>query len=133
MKRFVIAAIFAGLAVSATAAPRDRRIPPPATESGKPVSCINLSQIRSTRVHGDSTIDFYLNGGKVYRNTLPYSCPTLGFEERFLYVTSISQICSVDFITVLQQPFLQRGPSCGLGMFQPVTLTKATPIPSSGR
>jgi hypothetical protein len=126
MNRFVIAAAFAALSsVTATATPRDRNAVPAATPVGKDVSCVQLNQIRSTRVHGDSTIDFHMAGGKVYRNTLPNSCPTLGFEERFLYQTSISQLCSVDIITVLQSPYLSRGPSCGLGRFQPVTLDNA--------
>jgi hypothetical protein len=59
---------------------------------------------------------------KIYRNTLPNSCPTLGFEKRFSYRTSLSQLCSVDIITVLYNvgSSLQPGASCGLGKFQPM-------------
>lgn len=89
---------------------------------GKPQSCVPLQQIRETRVRDDQTIDFYMNGRKVLRNTLPNSCPQLGFEERFAYKTSLSQLCSTDIITVLQSPGLSRGASCGLGQFQEVTL-----------
>ena len=90
--------------------------------AGKPVSCVQLRSIRETRVRDDSTIDFYMNGGKVYRNRLPHSCPQLGFEEKFLYKTSLSQLCNVDIITVLTNgPGLSRGASCGLGEFQPIT------------
>ena len=120
--------LFAALAVTAVAAPgmaRDRQAIPAATEVGKPETCIPLRQISETRVHGDRTIDFIMTGRKVYRNTLPYACPGLGFEERFSYATSLSQLCSVDIITVLYStPVLQRGASCGLGPFQPVTLAK---------
>ncbi len=117
--------LLAALALSGgNAAARDRTVVPLAEPDGKPVSCIHLSQIRSTRVHGDSTIDFEMAGGKIYRNILPNSCPSLGFEERFLYKTSLSQLCSVDIITVLQSPNLSQGPSCGLGEFQPVKLAK---------
>jgi hypothetical protein len=120
--------LFAALAVTAVAAPgmaRDRQAIPVATETGKPENCIPLRQISETRVHGDRTIDFIMTGRKVYRNTLPYACPGLGFEERFSYETSLSQLCSVDIITVLYStPALQRGASCGLGQFQPVTLAK---------
>ena len=88
---------------------------------GKPESCIQLNAIRETRVRDDHTIDFYMNGRKVYRNVLPNSCPQLGFEERFSYATSLSQLCSTDIITVLyDSPNLSRGASCGLGQFQPV-------------
>ena len=120
--------LFAALAVTAVAAPgmaRDRQAIPVATETGKPENCIPLRQISETRVHGDRTIDFIMTGRKVYRNTLPYACPGLGFEERFSYATSLSQLCSVDIITVLYSTrVLQRGASCGLGPFQPVTLAK---------
>ena len=120
--------LLAALAITAVAAPgmaRDLQAIPAAVEAGTPESCIPLRQIRETRVHGDRTIDFIMNGRKVYRNTLPYACPGLGFEERFSYETSLSQLCSVDIITVLYTtPVLQRGASCGLGQFQPVTLAK---------
>ena len=114
------------VATTATAAPRDRQTPPAATSTGDAVDCVSLTRIRETRVHGDSTIDFHMGGGQVYRNTLPQSCPSLGFEERFAYKTSLSQLCSVDIITVLQSPDLSRGPSCGLGKFQPVKLAPKT-------
>jgi hypothetical protein len=90
--------------------------------AGEAVSCVNINQIRQTRVRDDSTIDFYMTGKRVYRNRLPHSCPSLGFEERFAYATSQSQLCSVDIITVLySSPGPTQGASCGLGKFQPIT------------
>ncbi len=118
-------AIVAMILIAGPATARDRNAIPAATPTGDAVNCVSLQSIRSTQVHGDSTIDFHMNGGKVYRNTLPNSCPSLGFEERFLYKTSLSQLCSVDIITVLQSPGLSQGPSCGLGKFQPVKLASA--------
>ena len=89
--------------------------------AGKAVNCVQLRQIDHTRVRDDRTIDFRMLGGKVYRNTLPHSCPGLGFEEKFMYKTSLSQLCSVDIITVLHNTGgLSRGASCGLGQFQPM-------------
>ena len=122
MRKLILATL---VLISGTAIARDRNAVPDATPIGDAVSCVNLRNIQSTRVHGDSTIDFHMSGGKVYRNTLPNSCPSLGFEERFLYKTSLSQLCSVDIITVLQSPGLSQGPSCGLGKFQPVKLASA--------
>ena len=120
--------LFAALAFTAVAAPgmaRDRSEIPAATETGKPESCIPLRQISQTQVHGDRTIDFVMNGRRVYRNTLPYACPSLGFEEKFSYETSLNVLCSTDIITVLHSgASLERGASCGLGQFQPVTLAK---------
>ena len=94
----------------------------PYVASGDPVDCIPIGQTRSTSVRDDRTIDFQINGGRIYRNVLPNSCPGLGFEKRFSYVTSLSQLCSVDIITVLwnQGGALQPGASCGLGKFQPM-------------
>lgn len=118
------------LALAATvsvAGARDRNAVPDAMPIGDPVDCVQLTNIRSTQVHGDSTIDFHMNGGRVYRNTLPNSCPSLGFEERFSYKTSLSQLCSVDIIRVLQSygGTLQEGAGCGLGKFQQVKLASA--------
>jgi hypothetical protein len=105
---------------------KSNREVPAATETGAPISCVNITQIRESRVRSDQVIDFKVGGNKWYRNTLPYSCPSLGFEERFSYRTSLSQLCSVDIITVLQSFGGQLGPgaSCGLGKFQPVELAK---------
>lgn len=114
---------FAALALIAAAAPAaDRRATPAAIPAGEPQSCIPLSAIRETRVRNDRTIDFVMRGRRVYRNVLPQGCPSLGFEERFTYATSLSQLCSTDIITVLYTSPVMRGASCGLGQFQPVTL-----------
>ncbi|WP_022683944.1 hypothetical protein [Sphingobium bisphenolivorans] len=98
-----------------------KTMPDPYVPTGKPVDCIPLQTIRNTDVRDDRTIDFMVNGNRIYRNILPNSCPSLGFERRFAYKTSLSQLCSVDIITVLySSPSLMRGASCGLGKFQPM-------------
>ena len=86
---------------------------------GPPVDCVTVTDIRYTRVRDDSTIDFYLRGGRVYRNRLPLACPGLAFDERFSYRVNTSRLCSVDTITVFSTGGI-RGPSCGLGRFQPI-------------
>ena len=119
--------ILTALAIAAVAAPggaRDRNQVPEATPVGKPESCIRTIAIRQTYVRSDSVIDFDMGGGKIYRNTLPYACPQLGFEEKFLYKTSTGELCSVDTITVLTDPPVGHGATCGLGQFQPVKLVK---------
>lgn len=116
----IAAALLALVAIAPLAAAR-REWAPPATPDGKPQSCIPLGQIRETQVRDDRTIDFFL-GRKVYRNTLPYACPELGFERAFSYETSLSQLCSTDIVTVIHNSSpMMRGASCGLGQFQPVT------------
>jgi hypothetical protein len=112
-------AIFA-IALSSTALIAKEKKPDNLVAVGEPVDCIMPHMLRSTHVRDDKTIDFEMNNGTIYRNTLPYSCPSLGFEERFAYKLSTSQLCSVDIITVLQSfgGGLSQGASCGLGKFQ---------------
>lgn len=113
------------MASAKPSAPNKSRVPA-AEVVGEPVTCINLSQIRNSTVRDDRTIDFIMNGGKVYRNELPGQCGSLGFDRAFTYSTSLTQLCNVDIITVLQNVGggLNRGASCGLGLFTPVKLIK---------
>ena len=118
------ALILPTLALLAAAPARDRV--PVATPAGAPVNCLRLTDIRDSLVRDDRTIDFVTRGRqKVYRVTLPNSCPMLGFEQRFSYRTSLDRLCAQDIITVLTTgggEGLSPGASCGLAPFQPVTL-----------
>ena len=93
---------------------------PPVEVAGEPVNCILTSRIQNTVVHDDYTIDFDMLGDEVYRNTLPNRCPSLGFEERFAYEVSTSQLCDLDHIHVIQSGAAGSGPACSLGKFVPV-------------
>ena len=129
MRTWALVIIASALASgSAAIAKHEPKAPPEARETGAAVDCIPIVQIRESRVRNDQVIDFRSSGKKWYRNTLPYSCPSLGFEERFSYKTSLSQLCSTDIITVLYTTGgrLDPGASCGLGKFQPVELVKVT-------
>jgi hypothetical protein len=125
MRTSLLLATIAAATLAGGAIARERGIPA-AREIGPPVNCIQLHSIQESRVRSDSVIDFRVSGRKWYRNTLPHSCPSLGFEERYSHRTSINQLCSVDIITVLQNygGGLQSGASCGLGKFQPIELVK---------
>lgn len=116
-----IALLITTLGISADARPlkpaEEARIRP----AGKALDCIQIPAIRESRVRDDQTIDFYMNGNRVYRNRLPYKCPGLGFEEKFSFKTSLSELCSADTITVLHSPPMMQGATCGLGNFQPIT------------
>ncbi|MFM7350009.1 MAG: hypothetical protein ACKO01_11060 [Erythrobacter sp.] len=100
---------------------------PAATVLGPGKSCINRSQVRNTVVRSDQVIDFEMQGGAVYRNTLQTTCPGLGFERAITYETSIDQLCRPQIIYVLQNfgGNLQRGAGCSLGDFVPVRYEKA--------
>ena len=96
---------------------------PAKTGGGQPqtTDCINLISLDHTEVVNDQTILFYMVGGKVWKNTLPYKCPGLGFEGAFGYETAIDQLCSVDTITVLDTDGGMPGATCGLGKFEAYT------------
>ena len=121
------ASLWAAIALTAAAAPgaaRDLNAVPEATPTGPAQSCEPITQLRESLVRNDRVIDFRISGDRYYRVTLPQSCPSLGFEKRFAYQTSLSQLCSTDIITVLYTTPIQRGASCGLGEFQPVTIAR---------
>jgi len=110
------------LAPLVVAADRPDRVPT-ATPIGPTQNCIPLQQIRQSLVRSDSVIDFVMRGRqRVYRVTLDQPCPRLGFEQRFSYATTLSQLCAQDIITVLNITGPPSGASCGLAPFQPVTL-----------
>jgi len=124
MKKIALCTLVAGALLAGPAvAKRDHNVPE-AKSLGEAVDCIPLHSIRESRVRSDNVIDFRTGAKKWYRNTLPHNCPSLGFEERFAYATSLSNLCSVDIITVLYASPVSRGASCGLGKFQPVELIK---------
>jgi hypothetical protein len=110
-------ALFVALSVSASA---KQAAQDPYKAVGQPVSCIPISSYSSTHIRDDQTIDFEVNTKTIYRNKMPYSCPGLAAEGRFLFKTSMSQICSVDMISVLQNfgGTFSEGAHCGLGTFQ---------------
>lgn len=121
-KSLLLVSTLSALTIGATAGISAKKEPAPVRAVGEPVRCVSLSQIRSTKVVDNSTIDFKMAGGKTYRNSLPNSCPGLKYEDRFSYRTSTNQLCNVDIIRVLNDygGRLQEGAGCGLGKFQPV-------------
>src|SRR3546814_16389951 len=87
-----------------------------ATPVGEPQNCVNLANIRESRVLSDQVIDFHLRDGRALRNTLPHSCPQLGFDSAFSYETSLSPLCNVHLLTVIVQAGgPPRGASGGSG------------------
>ena len=95
---------------------------PAATVTGPGQTCIMRDQVRATVVRSDRVIDFEMNGGKVYRNTLKSSCPGLNWDRAITYETSINQLCSPQIIYSLTNigGVPQRGAGCSLGEFVPV-------------
>ena len=117
----------AGTATSTNAGPQSSPATAAATDAttaaGKPqtVDCIDLIRIDRSEVVDDQTILFHMKGGKIWKNTLPYKCPRLGFEKAFSHKTSINRLCSIDTITVLDTSARLPGATCGLGKFEAYT------------
>lgn len=130
MKAGIVAAgMAAGLSLAACTQerPQDRpAVSPAAQVVGEARSCVPLSQIRSTQVRDDWTIDFMGPGDTVWRNTLTQRCPSLGFEKAITYETSLSQLCNTDIVYVLRNTsgVPERGAACSLGEFVPVRLER---------
>jgi hypothetical protein len=84
--------------------------------------CIMRDRVRQTVVRSNRVIDFEMQNGKVYRSTLPNSCPGLAFNRGITYETSISVLCSNQIIYSLENfnGVPQRGAGCSLGEFVPV-------------
>ena len=126
--RLLPLAPLAALAVScapanpAARAEADAARVPAVTVLGQGESCINRDQVRATVVRSDRVIDFEMNSGKVYRNTLRSSCPGLGMDRAITYETSINQLCTPQIVYSLTNfgGVPQRGAGCSLGEFVPV-------------
>jgi hypothetical protein len=86
-------------------------------ETGEVRHCVPLRYLRESTVIDDQTIFFRGLGRKAYMNKMSHKCPRLSFEERFMYSTSIAQLCKGEIITVLDSFGRQWG-SCGLGEFR---------------
>jgi len=111
---------------SLAAASDNRPVPRPAAQViGAAQRCIQLSQIRETKIRDDWTIDFVTGGGQAWRNALTHRCAGLRADNAITYETSLSQLCNTDIVYVLRTaPNLQRGAACSLGEFVPVKLAK---------
>ncbi|NNC64476.1 MAG: hypothetical protein HKN84_06800 [Gammaproteobacteria bacterium] len=93
----------------------------------EPVRCIIPSRIDRTEVIDEQTVVFHMRGSDAYVNRLPNACRSLAREKRFSYDLRTNRLCSVDSITVLEWwgSGLNRGMSCGLGEFYPITQEEA--------
>jgi hypothetical protein len=88
-----------------------------------PKDCVSLPRVARTEIIDDQTILFYERGGKVYLNHLPRKCGNLAREDRFMYKTTTTRLCSSDTITVLEHwgAGFSPGFTCRLGKFNFVT------------
>ena len=103
---------------------------------GKPVMCLNLSQVDETIVLDDQTILIKMIGNALYLNRLPEPCYGLKTGDGFSYSTSINKLCKQDIISVLSSGSMVER-KCGLGEFYPLyhdaTTRKAIKALQNGR
>lgn len=99
-----------------------------------PENCITTFRIKNTDVIDERTIVFHMRGGDTYVNILDQACPRLEREKRFLQETRSGRLCDVDHIYVLEQfgGSLQRGATCQLGLFLPITAEEAADLERVG-
>src|SRR3546814_5557835 len=64
---------------------------------GEAVDCIYRPSIQHTEVRNDRTIDFHMNGSKIYRNTLPNSCPSLGSERSEEHTSELQSLMRISY------------------------------------
>ncbi len=85
--------------------------------------CIHTAYIRNTDILDDRTIVFYMRQKKIFVNQLPNRCFGLRMADGFAYNVSGLRLCDIDTIRVFRSfgNKSDMGPSCGLGMFRPVT------------
>jgi hypothetical protein len=90
-------------------------------EVAQATDCLQIVQIRQTRIIDDQNIVFETSGKKFYNNRLTHKCSGLKSADKFRYKTSQSVLCNVDTITVLQGSgsSMMDGATCGLGSFTP--------------
>lgn len=101
---------------------------PAVTVVGEAQRCIMRDRVRQTLVRSNRVIDFEMQSGKVYRNTLSSSCPGLSNNRGITYETSINELCRGQIIysldNFLGEPPQRTGAGCGLGEFVPVEYVK---------
>ncbi len=89
--------------------------------------CIDTRRISNTQIIDQQNILFHMRDRTIYHNELPRRCSGLRSGKTISYRTTLSRLCSNDFITLLDNfgVSMSRGPSCGLGKFRPVSKEEA--------
>lgn len=87
--------------------------------AGKPVDCIYLHQIRSSRIFDRTAILYQLNNGTYYLNRPDAGASSLSRDDVLVTDTHSPQLCSIDIIRLYtNSPWMQSG-FVSLGKFVP--------------
>ncbi len=89
--------------------------------AGQPVDCLNLRDIRSTRIINRTAIIYDTGGGKIYVNTPRSGASSLRDGDILLTDTHSPQLCSIDIVRLYDNSAKMQTGSVGLGQFVPYT------------
>lgn len=87
--------------------------------AGKPVDCIYLHNIRSSRIFDRTAILYEVNNGTYYLNRPDAGASSLNWGDVLVTDTHSSQLCSIDVVRLYDtHPWMQNG-FVNLGKFVP--------------
>lgn len=87
--------------------------------AGKPVTCVNLRDVRSTRTIGDRTLIYEVSSSLVYRNDPAGGCPASAAGRTLVTRTPSTQLCRGDIVRVVDLTAGFDVGTCVLGDFTP--------------
>jgi hypothetical protein len=119
------ASLLAALAVPAAAAPRDGEADLAKAiagrTAGKPVDCIQLRNIRSSRIIDRTAIVYEMNNGTIYVNRPRSGAESLDWTDVLVTETFTSQLCRIDVVKLYDTGIRMTTGWVGLDAFVPYT------------
>ncbi|HEX8579241.1 MAG TPA: hypothetical protein VIA98_03450 [Allosphingosinicella sp.] len=88
-------------------------------QSGQPVSCVNLRNVRGNHSAGEGAIVFEGTGNRLWVNRPAGGCPDLRGDRTLITRTPSGQLCRGDIVRVTELTSGIDYGSCGLGDFTP--------------
>ncbi|MEO5493764.1 MAG: hypothetical protein ABIR08_07030 [Sphingomonas sp.] len=124
MRYALIPVLLAGLAGGAApAAPRETD-PLAGRIAGKPVDCVDQSQLGGPDIVDNRTILYRQSLRRIWRNDLPAACAGLRPNTTLIVDIYGSQLCRNDHFRTRDTGSIIPGPICRLGKFTPYDLPK---------
>lgn len=87
--------------------------------AGKPVACIMLRDIRSSRIIDKTAIVYEMNNGLIYVNRPRTGASTLDWSDVMVTDTHSSQLCSIDTVKLYDTGIRMQTGWVGLDDFVP--------------
>ena len=94
------------------------------TPAGDPRSCINMRDIRSTKIVRPSTVIYEMGGDLAYRNDFGGSCVGLSDTDTMITRTPTNQLCRGDIVRIADLSAGFQSGSCVFGDFVPYRKAK---------